>query len=431
MTEKNFAVVGNPISHSFSPVSFSKYLDGKNGFWYSRILLNDIDDLDSLVKGFDLKGVNITAPFKQDILELVDAKEEEVNLLNVANTVIFEKKGSIAYNTDIFGVINPLKKRKVSLDKTVLILGGGGTARAVVLALEKMGFEKMYISNRTLDKIRHISLYHDVIAIGFDKIDDVEYDIIINTIPVWIDIFNSLKVDTRAIVFDANYKTRPLEIIAKKYNCEYIDGVEWLIEQGKKSYELMTGFKDGKIEITEDDIEKVRFKSKKIALVGPMGSWKSSVGKYLAEMLNYKFCDIDSLIEEKAGMSITEIFKTEGEDYFRNLETIVLSDTIKEDNIVVATGGGIIERDKNIDILKENSWNILLYASPAECLSRISIAKRPLLKGKNVLKVLTDLFEERKNKYFKVSDLIINTENSSSLKIAKILYEDYSKTFTI
>ena len=130
-------------------------------------------------------------------------------------------------------------------------------------------------------------------------------------------------------------------------------------------------------------------------------------------------------------MSITEIFKTEGEDYFRKLETIALSDTIQEDNIVVATGGGIIKRDDNIDILRKNSWNILLYASPEECQSRISIAKRPLLKGKNVLKVLKDLFEERKNRYFKVSDLIINTEKSSSLKIAKKLYEDYSKTFTV
>ncbi len=431
MVEKNFAVVGNPVSHSFSPVSFSKYLDDKNGFWYSRILLNDIGDLDSLVKGFDLKGINVTAPFKQDILEMVDDKVEEVNLLNVANTIIFEKKRSIAYNTDVFGVISPLKKRKVSLDKTVLVLGGGGAARAVVLALEKMGFSNIYIANRTVYKIRHIVLNHDVKAVEFDKIDDVDYDIIINTIPVWIDIFNSLNINTGSIVFDANYKTRPLENIAKKYNCEYIDGFEWLIEQGKKSYELMTGFKDGEIEINEEDIAQIRFKSKRIALVGPMGSWKSSVGKYLAELLNYKFCDIDNLIEQKAGMSITEIFKTEGEDYFRKLETIALSDTIQEDNIVVATGGGIIKRDDNIDILRKNSWNILLYASPEECQSRISIAKRPLLKGKNVLKVLKDLFEERKNRYFKVSDLIINTEKSSSLKIAKRLYEDYSKTFAV
>jgi len=180
-----------------------------------------------------------------------------------------------------------------------------------------------------------------------------------------------------------------------------------------------------------EDLEKIKKKSNKISFIGPMGSWKSSVGRHIAKKMGYKFYDIDDLIEEKAGMSINDIFKTKGESSFRDMETDVLKELVKMDKIVISTGGGIIKKDENINILRDNSWNILLFASPKQCFSRIDINKRPLLKGKNVLQILTNLFEERKNKYFRTSDLIINTENSTSLKIADYLYEDYSKTFGV
>jgi len=427
----NFAVVGNPISHSLSPVIFDKYIKGKDGYWYSRILLNDIDDLKSIITAFDIKGINVTAPFKKDILKIVDKKSEEVEAMNVANTVVFGENETVAYNTDIDGVINPLKKRNVSGENSVLVFGAGGAAMAVVVALEKMGFKDIFISNRSLEKAKIIARNHDILPIDFDEVFRKKFDVIINTIPVFVESFDRLNIQDTTVIFDANYNVKPFAEIAKRNNCTYIDGLEWLIAQGIKSYTLMTGKENGEIEFFQKDLSKIQAKSSRISLIGPMGSWKTSVGRPLAKLLGYRFYDVDNLIEEKAGMSITDIFKTKGESYFREIETEVLNEFVQIDRVVLSTGGGIIKRDENIKTLRDNTWNILLFASPVECFSRINIDKRPLLKGKNVLKVLTELFEERKDRYFQTSDLIINTENSTSLKIAEYLYEDYSKTFKV
>ncbi len=201
--------------------------------------------------------------------------------------------------------------------------------------------------------------------------------------------------------------------------------------QGKKSYELMTGIVKNDIKIDKFDVKKIKNKSKTIALIGPMGSWKTSVGRLLSEKLDFEFVDIDALIEENEKISIKDLFETKGEKYFRTIENKILKKVLKRENIVIATGGGIIKDKENIKLLKNKSWSILLYASPEESFNRINIDKRPLLKGKDVLRILKNLFKERKDSYFLTSDLIINTNYSSSKKISNILYEDYSTAFQI
>jgi shikimate dehydrogenase len=424
---KNFAVIGNPISHSLSPILFKSHIGKRENYFYSRVLATNILDVKQIVEAFEIKGINVTAPFKKDILTFCTFQSSEVLILNAANTIIFEESDVKAYNTDVKGVEEPL--RSTVNKQTALILGAGGAAKAVVLALKNLDVQEISIANRTKSKALEIANIFDVIAIDFNSIDTQNFDIIVNTIPDRIKSFSRYKFKENAVVFDANYKNKHLQDIVKKGNAKYISGIFWLMEQGKESYSKMTGFKNDRINIEPESISKIKNRSKRISLIGPMGSWKTTVGRMLAVKLDYSFVDLDEMIVARENLSIKEIFDVKGEGYFRKLEHDLLNEILEQDNIVLSTGGGIIKQEKNIKVLKKLSWNILLYSSPKESLSRINIDKRPLLEGKNVLRILEKLFIERKNKYFKTSDLIVNTESKNSKLVTEIIYEDYSKTF--
>lgn len=101
----------------------------------------------------------------------------------------------------------------------------------------------------------------------------------------------------------------------------------------------------------------------RIVIIGFMGSGKSVVGRKLAKELKMEYVDMDTKIEEIEKRSITEIFKEDGEAYFRNVETKLLKDLTTEDDIIISTGGGIVSKNENIDILKNEQNVILLDAS--------------------------------------------------------------------
>lgn len=429
---QHFAVVGSPISHSLSPILFENYTTSNiDKFYYTRILATETAEIKELIDFFNIKGLNITSPFKKDILRLSSSQSPEVSELKVANTLILKNKFFFAYNTDIVGVEIPLKRFIKKSHKSALILGAGGASKAVIYALKKLGIKNIYITNRTSKKSKASAKKNNIQFVDFGKLDTLQYNIIINTIPFKINLFKEFKFNNSTIIFDANYKDKPLYEVSKKQKVLYINGIEWLIEQGKKSYELMTGILKNDIKINKSELKTIKNKSKTIAIIGPMGSWKSSVGKLLSKKLAFDFVDIDAMIEENEKISTKEIFKTKGEKHFRTIEKKMLKKSLKRKNIIISTGGGIIKDKENINLLKNKSWNILLYASAEESFSRININKRPLLKGKNVLKILKDLLKERKDLYFLTSDLIINTNYSSSKKISNILYEDYNSAFQV
>lgn len=429
---KHFAVVGNPISHSLSPILFANYTSNNfEDYYYTRILAKDIEEINELISVFNIKGINVTSPFKKSILKLSSYQSPEVSQLKVANTLIFNNDNIAAYNTDISGIEFPLKRLINKSHKKALILGAGGASKAAIYALNKLNINDIYITNRTSEKSKLLAKKNNIHFVDFKKLDASQYNIIINTIPVKINNFNDFRFKKSAIIFDANYKHKPLCEVSEKQHVKYISGIDWLIDQGKKSYGLMTGIVKNNIKINEKDIKKIKNKSKTIALIGPMGSWKTSVGRLLSKKLGFEFVDIDELIEKNENKSIKNIFETKGEKYFRKIEKETLAEVLKQKNIVISTGGGIITIKENIKLLKKFSWNILLYASPEESFSRININKRPMLVGKNVLNILKTLFKERQKLYFLTSDLIVNTNYSSSKKTSKILYEDYHTTFQL
>jgi 3-dehydroquinate synthase len=148
----------------------------------------------------------------------------------------------------------------------------------------------------------------------------------------------------------------------------------------------------------------------KIVLTGFMGTGKTSVGKELSGQLNYTFIDTDVLIEQKEGMPISLIFKNKGENYFRELEQATVAEVSELDNVVIATGGGVIKNKKNVIYLGKGGVLVWLKADPEIILKRVMLegGKRPLLDVEEPLHEINKLLEERVELY-RQADTSIDT----------------------
>jgi len=156
---------------------------------------------------------------------------------------------------------------------------------------------------------------------------------------------------------------------------------------------------------------------KNIYLVGFMGSGKSTVGKILAEKLNMNFVDIDKLIEEKEGMKIKDIFEQKGESYFRELERKQIEAIVKQEGLVVSTGGGLGANLDNMNFMKKNGDVVWLDVSLNTVLDRLKNDQdRPLLKQPT--EKIKQLFEERKNVY-RLANIRINADKKTPNQIVE------------
>ena len=163
---------------------------------------------------------------------------------------------------------------------------------------------------------------------------------------------------------------------------------------------------------------KLKIHNENITLTGLMGCGKSSIGRHLAYLLKKEFVDTDTLIEERQEMTINEIFKEHGEKHFRKLEKEIIREVLEMENQVIALGGGAIVDDESRKLIKKSSRLIALIADPAELYDRVKRRKnRPLLKGKDQLATLEDLWEERKPAYMD-SHLKLDTTDKSVSAIA-------------
>jgi shikimate dehydrogenase len=158
-----------------------------------------------------------------------------------------------------------------------------------------------------------------------------------------------------------------------------------------------------------------------IVLIGLRGSGKTTVGKILAQKLGREFMEMDELITHKAGLTITEIVEKYGWDKFRDIEEEVTGEIAKIDNIINASGGGIITREKNIIKLKKKGVLVWLQASIDTLVERIGkdTERPPLVKGRTVQEDMEITLKERKRRYQQAADLTINTEDKTPEEVAE------------
>ena len=162
---------------------------------------------------------------------------------------------------------------------------------------------------------------------------------------------------------------------------------------------------------------------KNVYLIGMMGSGKTSSGRALAKLLALPFIDLDDRIVDYVGHSINDIFKMEGESYFRNVESKLLLQVSHASDQVVATGGGIVLNPSNGDRMKNTGLVIYLKTSLNVLGERVKEKKdRPLLVASNPKRALADLFHERTPLYEEHADKIFLTDRKSPEAVALEIY---------
>lgn len=159
----------------------------------------------------------------------------------------------------------------------------------------------------------------------------------------------------------------------------------------------------------------------RIVLLGYMGSGKSTIGKELAKNINFSFYDLDQEIESYEKLSITDIFKKKGENYFRNIEHFILKKILLKDNFVLSLGGGTPIFNNNMNIINQKAESFYLSMNSSELSIRLNneTNKRPILsnfKGKKLKKFISDHLSKRK-KFYKLSKNIVQINNQSIKEI--------------
>lgn len=161
-----------------------------------------------------------------------------------------------------------------------------------------------------------------------------------------------------------------------------------------------------------------------IVLIGFMGAGKSTISELLRTKYGMERIEMDALIEEREKMSISKIFETKGEPYFRDLETALLIELQARSNAVISCGGGVPMREKNVAEMKKNGCVVLLTARPETILERVrDNHDRPLLEHKKTVEDISALMEARREKYMAAADLIIETDGKTGEEICLELVE--------
>ena len=161
-----------------------------------------------------------------------------------------------------------------------------------------------------------------------------------------------------------------------------------------------------------------------IVLIGFMGAGKTTISDYLSTMFDMDIVEMDQVIAEREEMSISDIFATYGEEYFRDLETNLLIEMQSHKNVVISCGGGAALRERNVAEMKKNGRVVLLTATPETIYERVKDSNdRPVLNGRKNVKGISELMEQRREKYEAAADIVINTDDKTVLQICEELVQ--------
>ena len=157
-----------------------------------------------------------------------------------------------------------------------------------------------------------------------------------------------------------------------------------------------------------------------IVLIGFMGAGKSTISSYLRDMFAMEVVEMDQVIAEKEGMSISDIYEVYGEEYFRDAETNLLIEMQSKTNVVISCGGGVPMRERNVAEMRKNGKVVLLTAKPETILDRVKDNHdRPLLENNKNVPFIAELMGKRREKYEAAADIIIETDGKNKLEICE------------
>ncbi|GAD19938.1 shikimate dehydrogenase [Helicobacter fennelliae] len=232
---KQFCVFGNPIAHSLSPLIHNAILQSLNlPYLYGRFHLQEAKHLKATFLQLKLSGANITLPFKEQAFRQADEVRGIAQEIGAVNTFVYEDGKIIGYNTDALGFWTTIKDKNI---QTALLIGAGGSAKAIALILKQNNIN-VFVTNRSTDKA-HIFEEKNIPFVSQDKLLNTRYDLIINatsatlhnTLPLRESLLYPL-FESAKIAYDLMYGGQNIFLdSAKRHNLHTQDGQDMLIWQ--------------------------------------------------------------------------------------------------------------------------------------------------------------------------------------------------------
>lgn len=339
-------LLGEKLGHSYSPQIHSMLAD-----YEYKLFEKSPEELEDFLKSGEFDGLNVTIPYKKSVMPYCAELSPTAAQIGSVNTIVRRSDGSLyGDNTDAFGFENLIVHNGIEVKgKKALVLGTGGASVTAQAVLKNLGAsEVVVISRKGEDNYENIVKHADA-------------EIIANTTPVGMYPNNGkAAVDLTQFpklsgVLDVVYNPARTALLlqAEKLCIPCAGGLYMLVSQAKRSCELFTGKSIPDSEI--DRIERVlSHQMQNIVIIGMPGSGKTAVSTMLAERLGRKIFDTDTIVSEKAGMTIPEIFAAQGEAGFRKLETEATAEVGKLSGNIISTGGGVVTVADNYELLHQN-----------------------------------------------------------------------------
>ena len=403
-TQIKCGLLGRSLSHSYSPQIHACF-----GDYPYTIYEKEPEELEDFLRNGDFTGLNVTIPYKKDVIPYLDELSPAAQKLGAVNTILRRPDGTLwGHNTDYFGFQSMVKRCGVDVnEKKVLVLGSGGASNTAVAVLKELGANVVIISRSGENNYDNLSRHYDAA-------------VIVNTTPVGmypntgtaaleLDPFDDLEA-----VLDVIYNpSRTLLLLdGETLGISTENGLWMLVAQAWESAQLFLNRS-----LPEEEISRVhrilKAQMENIILIGMPGCGKSTVGRTLADKLGRRFADADEEIIRLAGKSIPDIFREDGEEGFREWETKALISLGKQSGLVIATGGGCVTQLRNYPFLHQNGTIFWLKRD----LSKLPTDGRPLSQANP----LDALYIKREPLYRAFADHTVDNDGTLDETVQAIL----------
>ena len=248
---KKYLVIGNPIEHSLSPLLHNYWIKKKNlqaEYEKQKIDNSQLKDLIDKIKKKEIDGINVTVPFKKDIIPFLEKLSPEAESTQSVNTIYLDSNIVVGHNTDIKGFELAIKDTKYDVKgKNVFILGAGGVVSSIIYALNNMKASNIVISNRTQSKAENLkNLFKNLKIINWGKLPD--FDMIINATSIGLDNKDKINIDfskqnKNKFFFDVIYNPKETNFLkyAKSLGNNTANGKKMFIYQAAEAFKIWHG----------------------------------------------------------------------------------------------------------------------------------------------------------------------------------------------
>ena len=397
-----YGLIGEHLGHSYS-VPIHRLISGED---YE---LREIApaDLGTFMTRKEFRAINVTIPYKQDVIPYLDEISDTAREIGAVNTIVNRDGRLYGTNTDAAGLQALIARVCPDIrGRKTLVLGTGGTSKTAVYTAKAMGAEPVIRVSRSARK--------DAVTYEEALRDHRDAEILINTTPCGMfPAAEDMPVDIAGFpalrgVVDVIYNPLRTKLVlaALRRGIPAGGGLYMLTAQAVRAAEEFRGIRYEE-ELTEKIYRRMARDKENIVLTGMPGSGKSAVSSILGERTGRDVIDTDRLIVEKAGMEITEIFRRYGEKHFRDLESEVIREAAARAGVIISTGGGAILRAENTDALRRNGRLVWLDRKPDDL---VPTDDRPLADSREKM---TALYAAREPIYRATADERIEVTGSA------------------